>query len=81
LEVDRVLDRLTRDFINSSKGVQVGQGGTVRVSQLFKWYAADFQRAAGSVPKYLARYRSQGAERVAKSGKLTYLPYSWSLND
>ena len=79
--LDRVLDRLTRAFINSREGVEVGPTGEVRVSQLFKWYADDFKDAAGSVPKYLARYRRQHAERIGKASKLAYLPYSWSLNN
>lgn len=79
--LEKVLDRLTRDFINSKKGVQVGPGDKVRVSQIFKWYAADFKKAAGSVPKYLARYRKQQSDRITQAGRLAYLPYSWSLNN
>jgi hypothetical protein len=79
--LNKVLERLTRDFINSKKGVLVGAGGTVRVSQIFKWYAADFQKAAGSVPKYLVRYRKKQADRITKAVRLAYLPYSWSLNN
>jgi hypothetical protein len=79
--LDKVLERLTRDFINSKKGVLVGPGGRVRVSQIFKWYAADFEKAAGSVPKYLARYHTKQTDRITKAGRLVYLHYSWSLNN
>jgi len=76
--LDGVLERLTRSFINGWYGVQV-KGEAVKVSQLFKWYAKDFEQASGSVGKYLARYHKKHADRLAR-GKLGYLHYSWALN-
>lgn len=76
--LDGVLERLARNFINSGYGVQV-KGDAVKVSQLFKWYAADFEQASGSVGKYLARYHKTHAERLP-TAKLGYLHYSWALN-
>jgi hypothetical protein len=77
--LERVLERLTRDFINSPSGVRV-EGGKVQVSQLFKWYARDFEAAAGSVGKYLARYHGKHAGLLARQTKLKHLHYSWALN-
>lgn len=71
------LDRLTRRFVMGS-GVKI-QGQQVEISKLFQWYASDFEKAAGSVGKFLARYRKADAERLS-AGKFTYLAYSWVLN-
>ncbi len=76
--LDGVLERLARNFINSGHGVQV-KGDAVKVSQLFKWYAADFKQASGSVGKYLARYHKKHADKLS-TAKLGYLHYSWALN-
>jgi hypothetical protein len=76
--LDGVLERLTRNFINSGHGVRV-KGGAVKVSELFKWYAKDFEQASGSVGKYLARYHKKHADKLS-AGKLGYLHYSWALN-
>lgn len=61
---------------------------TLRASEIFSWYAKDFERAAGSVKAYLATYAPQLAgtpeARVAigaQDFELDYLPYDWRLND
>lgn len=77
--LDRVLDRLTRSFVNSWNGVRI-QGDTVRVSQLFSWFANDFKRDAGSVGRYLARYHKSAGGRLARMTRFEHLPYDWSLN-
>ena len=76
--LEPMLERLARSFINSHRGVQV-RGGAVKVSKLFNWYAADFAAASGSVGKYLARYHKRHATRLT-GGKLDYLHYDWSIN-
>ncbi len=76
--LDGVLERLARNFINGRHGVQV-KGDAVKVSQLFKWYAKDFEQASGSVGKYVARYHKKHADKLS-TAKLGYLHYSWVLN-
>jgi hypothetical protein len=77
--LDRVLDRLTRSFINSWHGVRI-KGDSVRVSQLFNWFAEDFKRDAGSVGRFLARYHKTAGPRLATMTHFEHLPYDWSLN-
>ena len=77
--LDRVLDRLTRSFINSWNGVRI-KDDAIQISQLFNWFAEDFRRDAGSVGRYLARYHKTAAPRLAKITRFEYLPYDWSLN-
>jgi hypothetical protein len=77
--LERTLERLTRAFINSPRGVRLGQGKP-RISKIFDWYAADFRAAAGSVGKYLARYHARGAASLGATRTFAFLPYDWALN-
>lgn len=47
------------------------------LSPIFKWYAEDFKKAAGSVMEYVAKYIPAATENV----KIHYTAYDWSLND
>ncbi|MBI3734158.1 MAG: hypothetical protein HY259_12000, partial [Chloroflexi bacterium] len=57
---------------------------TVWLSPIFKWYRKDFERAAGSVLAYLARYWDEDdrayLERHGAQVRLRYFKYDWSLN-
>jgi hypothetical protein len=50
---------------------------------IFKWYADDFRKAAGSVEKILARYAPAGTGDflLAPGSRLEYKTYHWGLND
>lgn len=50
------------------------------VSEIFDWFAADFERDAGSVRAYLARF-APGDGSWIREADLDYLDYDWSLND
>jgi len=56
---------------------------TLQVSKLFEWYAQDFVDAAGSVPAWIAKHGglADSAWLTGADVKLTYLEYSWTLND
>jgi len=53
------------------------------VSMIFDWYAADFEKAGGSVQRYIARFvddaEAQEALR-AEEFELRYEEYDWNLN-
>ena len=55
--------------------------GVARISEIFKWFAEDFERDAGSVRAYLQRFASEEDAAFLKDAKLRYLDYSWDLND
>jgi hypothetical protein len=82
--LDAQLDGAAQRFVNDITRNQfdIGQKSAF-LSQIFDWYRADFEQAAGSLPKYLARYVQEPATRAALlEGRLavTYLPYDWELN-
>ncbi len=56
----------------------------LEVSAIFEWFESDFERDAGSVPAWIARYAPReesawlaDAEEIA----IDHLPYSWELDD
>ncbi len=74
------LSRLARRFINSGSGLSIS-GDVVKASQLFNWYRQDFVDAAGSVGRFLAKYRKADADLLVKDGlKISHLQYDWTLN-
>ena len=53
------------------------------LSQIFKWFAEDFEKSAGSAQKFIAKYVSDPdvAKELAADGyKVKYLDYDWNLN-
>ena len=74
----------TRAFINNpTKNRFDLAANTASISKIFDWFQADFERAAGSVQKYLADYVAdpEAALHLARDGfEVRYLDYDWSLN-
>ncbi len=79
--LERQLDRLTRDFINSPKGVQINhEAQEIRVSAIFDWYEEDFP---DGILNYVAGYyeNREALKRARELGyELKFLSYDWSLN-
>jgi hypothetical protein len=56
---------------------------TARLSMIFSWFNGDFEKHAGSVQRYLARYVNDpelAKELQRDSYTIEYLKYDWSLN-
>jgi len=53
---------------------------TLRLSSIFKWFRADFEAAAGSLPAYVGRYLSD-PRATAPDVHIAFLDYDRSLND
>ncbi len=82
--IDTQLDQAARSFVNSSEVIVIPEEGRVLLSQIFRWYEADFGGRTGVMDllcDHLADERLRGflrrnADRVA----FEYLEYDWSLN-
>jgi hypothetical protein len=64
------------------------RSGSLEVSQIFEWYGRDFERAAGTVAKFLAAYAPQLSDDETSRGRIAaaalpvaFLDYGWRLND
>lgn len=83
--VSAELDRQGRTFVNDPKKNVIDRaGGRLVLSKIFAWNRGEFERDAGSLGKFLARYVSdpETAAWLASAGAPPprYLEYDWSLN-
>ena len=79
--LDAQLDLAARSFVNSTVEIRHGE---VRLSQLFRWYRADFGEREG-VSKLLDDYLDDDRRRALReqngsSLRWRYTPYDWGLN-
>ncbi len=87
--LDAQLEDSTRRFlIDDSRNRYNPENESLEVSSIFKWYGEDFERDAGSVRKWLARYadlltdnKAAKAQIQAGNVHLQYLDYDWALNN
>jgi hypothetical protein len=70
--VNKLLEQRTRQFVNSSRTVI--EKDAVKVSKVFDWYGKDFGNVVDFVNKY-------AKVKAAKTAKVTFADYDWSLND
>lgn len=56
--------------------------GKAELSEIFKWFAPDFEKAGG-IRSVLKRHGPPSARTLLEAGdpRIEYLPYDWSLND
>lgn len=75
-QLNAQLDDQARQFLtNPIKGL-TREGGDVRVSRIFSWFAADF-KASGGLEKFLLRHRPDLALDMPI---VANLPYDWRVN-
>lgn len=60
-----------------------GESNTLHLTRLYDWFAADFERVAGTVPAFAARYSPalKAALDAGQTPTLQWLAYDWSLNE
>lgn len=75
-KLDRQLDQAARSFINSEKNKL--SKNEVELSKIFKWYSSDFGEDDKSVLKFINRYSNK---KVDLNASISYLDYSWKLNE
>lgn len=84
---DRLYDQLLdqgRAFLASPPRNRIDAGKRrLYLSPVFKWYADDFTRKAGSVQAYVRIYFPEEVAAVMQRGgfSIRYTDYDWSLND
>lgn len=85
-----VADRLDDQLAEQARGVHLNErwfrfdpdAGRVELTQLYQWYGADFEQAAGSVLAYVGRQVAAVQQHLegGRGLEIGYLPYDWSLN-
>jgi len=84
----QLADQARRFLSDRSRNRYDAGSDRLQVSKIFKWYGRDFERAAGSVQAFLARYAAQlSGEETARlriaagTVPVGFLDYDWRLND
>jgi len=78
------LDRQGRAFVNDPKHNAIDRAKeTIALSRIFDWNRKEFERDAGSLTKYVARFvedRETATWLASTSQAPKFLDYDWSLN-
>lgn len=77
--LESTLATATREFVPAATKLEDGK---IVTSQLFNWFAEDFEKAEGSVAKYLAKYESGKARKALEGGdvEIEFSEYDWTIN-
>uniref|UniRef100_A0A3P8W0X4 Zgc:152951 n=1 Tax=Cynoglossus semilaevis TaxID=244447 RepID=A0A3P8W0X4_CYNSE len=87
-DIDSQLRTAAQAFLENDDGCVVDSGnGEVKLSQIFKWYKADFGGTDESLLKWVLEHMSDSPKKTSLQGvlsagktKVTFLPYDWSSN-
>lgn len=82
-DLESQLDEAARTFIRDPSRNRFDPGSRVlRLSSIFKWFREDFERAAGTLPAFVARYHDESSAVALRTGglRVEFLEYDWSLN-
>jgi hypothetical protein len=82
--VSAALERQGRAFVNDPNRNRIDrEKGSIVLSRIFDWNRKEFERDAGSVLKFVARYvddRETSSWLASTSQPPQFLEYDWSLN-
>jgi len=74
--LDKLLDRQTREYINNSKVNYIGSK-SYELSKLFSWFSKDFNNSGGGVENFINMYSNTPIKTQKNKG---FLSYNWELN-
>ena len=77
------LDNATANFINNPEKVRLDrENGVLHLSQIFEWYAEDFEDTHDSVINFISEYLPEAdtAFLARAEIQIQYLQYDWRLN-
>jgi hypothetical protein len=79
--LDTVLDKAARDFINHPRGVSFTDGRIV-VSSIYFWFKEDFGNSKKGILQHLRQYLSaENLEKLDKHPRKMSHEYDWRLNE
>ena len=81
--LEKRLDNATANFINNPEKIRLDrENGVLHLSQIFEWYAEDFEDTHGSVINFISEYLPEADAAFLKKEEvqIQYFKYDWSLN-
>jgi hypothetical protein len=80
--LDEQLDEQMRAFVRDGKRNRfLRDKDRLELSEIFSWFREDFERDAGSVKDYVARFAAPEDAEFVRKAKVSTLDYDWDLND
>lgn len=81
-KLERQLDEQMRAFVNDATRNRIDPAGKeLGLSEVFKWFAEDFERDGKTLQDFLVRYAPADAADFVRGAKPRSLPYDWDLAD
>jgi len=81
-ELDPMLDRAARAYVNHPRGAKVNPDGKLILSSIYKWYAEDFGGDEQAVIDHLLNYAEPAlAAEIRAAQSIDDYEYDWSLNE
>ncbi len=78
--LENLLAENTRRAFNTDRHLRI-DADTAYVTELFKWYATDFEEASGTPKAFIRAWADASvASRVAQTSAMEYIDYDWALN-
>lgn len=66
----------TKKFLNDASKNDFSNPKSIKISSIFDWYGEDFKKS-GTVIDFINKYRTEQLDNP----KISYMTYSWDLND
>jgi hypothetical protein len=81
VNAENLLEAAARAYINHPRGAAV-RDGRLEVSNIYRWYRADFGGSEASVIAHLRRYAAPAlADQLQGISAIDRYRYDWALND
>lgn len=79
--MERLLDKAARDYVNSTRGVNL-TSGTLILSSIYDWFQLDFGGSEATLLSHLEKFAAPALASKLKTyrGTISY-QYSWNLNE
>ncbi|ARN78692.1 hypothetical protein BST97_12205 [Nonlabens spongiae] len=74
--VDELMDKSAREFVNSDKN-DLSNSSNPKLSSIFKWYKGDFTDSGMTLIEYVNQYADK---KINEGAQLDFKDYDWSLN-
>lgn len=74
--LDQQLDWVSTSALNNQDFIRFHKTGTAEISEIFKWYVADFGGNEKGIKNFINKYRVNN-----KIESIGYYTYDWTLND
>lgn len=78
-KLEQQMEIRTKTILNNSNFIKVNDAEKkVLLSEIFKWYEADFKQSGSTVIGFINNYREN---KIPEDYKVDYYTYDWSLNE